>query len=250
MIMHGTGVEGMEDQNDDVQGVVVGTILSVRKHENSDHMVICSVDVGEEEPLQIVTGAPNVHEGDQVPVAKIGAVLPGGVTIRKGKLRGVESCGMCCSGPELNVPEYLYPSVGDKGLLVFQEKYAPGSDVRPILGVDDTILDFEILANRPDCLSVWGIAREAAVTMGTVSASRRFTWTRCRAGWRIMCTSMCATPTWCPRYCARIVKNVKIGPSPMWMRKALHAARRARHQQHRGHHQLCDAGNRAPDACL
>lgn len=224
MIMHGTGVEGMEDQNDDVQGVVVGTILSVRKHENSDHMVICSVDVGEEEPLQIVTGAPNVHEGDQVPVAKIGAVLPGGVTIRKGKLRGVESCGMCCSGPELNVPEYLYPSVGDKGLLVFQEKYAPGSDVRPILGVDDTILDFEILANRPDCLSVWGIAREAAVTMGTRFRKPEIHVDTVPGRMEDYVHIDVRDTDLCPRYCARIVKNVKIGPSPMWMRKALHAA--------------------------
>ena len=119
MINHGTGVEGLEDQNEAVQNVVVGKILSVRKHENSDHMVICSIDVGEAEPLQIVTGAPNVHEGDLVPVAKVGAVLPNGVKIKKGKLRGVDSFGMCCSGPELNVPEYLYPSVGDKGLLIF-----------------------------------------------------------------------------------------------------------------------------------
>ena len=124
------------------------------------------MDVGEDAPIQIVTGAPNVHEGDLVPVAKVGAVLPGGVKIKKGKLRGVESDGMCCSGPEIGVPDYLYPSVGDKGLLIFHEDYKPGTDVRPILGVDDTIVDFEILANRPDCLSVWGVAREAAVTLG------------------------------------------------------------------------------------
>ena len=135
MIMHGTGVEGLDNQNDAVQNVVVGKILSVRKHENSDHMVICSVDVGEDAPIQIVTGAPNVHEGDLVPVAKVGAVLPGGVKIKKGKLRGVESDGMCCSGPEIGVPDYLYPSVGDKGLLIFHEDYKPGTDVRPILGV-------------------------------------------------------------------------------------------------------------------
>ena len=98
MIMHGTGVEGLDNQNDAVQNVVVGKILSVRKHENSDHMVICSVDVGEDAPIQIVTGAPNVHEGDLVPVAKVGAVLPGGVKIKKGKLRGVESYGMMWRG--------------------------------------------------------------------------------------------------------------------------------------------------------
>ena len=224
MIMHGTGVEGIEDQCEDVQNVVVGKILSVRKHENSDHMVICSVDVGESEPLQIVTGAPNVHEGDLVPVAKVGAVLPGGVKIKKGKLRGVESYGMCCSGPEINVPDYLYPSVGDKGLLIFHEDYAPGSDVRPILGVDDTIVDFEILANRPDCLSVWGVAREAAVTLGTKFNKPEIKVDTVPGRMEDYVHIDVQDSELCPRYCARIVKNVKIGPSPMWMRKALNAA--------------------------
>ena len=224
MIMHGTGVEGIEDQCEDVQNVVVGKILSVRKHENSDHMVICSVDVGESEPLQIVTGAPNVHEGDLVPVAKVGAVLPGGVKIKKGKLRGVDSYGMCCSGPEINVPDYLYPSVGDKGLLIFHEDYAPGSDVRPILGVDDTIVDFEILANRPDCLSVWGVAREAAVTLGTKFNKPEIKVNTVPGRMEDYVHIDVQDTELCPRYCARIVKNVKIGPSPMWMRKALNAA--------------------------
>lgn len=224
MIMHGTGVEGIEDQCESVQNVVVGKILTVKKHENSDHMVICAVDVGEEEPLQIVTGAPNVHEGDLVPVAKVGAVLPGGVKIKKGKLRGVESCGMCCSGPELGVPEYLYPSVGDKGLLVFHEDYAPGADVRPILGVDDTIVDFEILANRPDCLSVWGVAREAAVTLGTPFVKPQIEVQTVPGKMEDYVHIDVRDTDLCPRYCARIIKNVKIGPSPMWMRKALHAA--------------------------
>ena len=224
MIMHGTGVEGLEDQNEAVQNVVVGKILSVRKHENSDHMVICSVDVGEEEPLQIVTGAPNVHEGDSVPVAKVGAILPGGVEIKAGKLRGVDSFGMCCSGPEINVPEYLYPSVGDKGLLIFQEEYAPGSDVRPILGVDDTIVDFEILANRPDCLSVWGVAREAAATLGTAFHKPEITVDTVPGKMSDFVAIDVQDTDLCPRYCARVIKNIKIGPSPMWMRKALNAA--------------------------
>ena len=221
MIMHGTGVEGLENQNDAVQNVVVGKILSVRKHENSDHMVICSVDVGEEEPLQIVTGAPNVHEGDLVPVAKVGAILPGGIKIKKGKLRGVESDGMCCSGPEIGVPDYLYPSVGDKGLLIFHEDYKPGTDVRPILGVDDTIVDFEILANRPDCLSVWGVAREAAITLGTEFRKPKIKVETVPGKMNDYVHIDVQDTTLCPRYCARIIRNVKIGPSPMWMRKAL-----------------------------
>lgn len=224
MVMHGTGIEGYEDQNEAVQNVVVGKILTVRPHENSDHMVICDVDVGEEKPLQIVTGAPNVHEGDLVPVAKIGAVLPGGIKIKKGKLRGVESFGMCCSGPELGVPEYLYPSVGDKGLLVFHEAYQPGADVRPILGIDDTVMDFEILANRPDCLSVWGVSREAAVTLGKPFHKPEIAVETVPGRMSDFVTIDVQDTDLCPRYCARLVKNVKIGPSPMWMRKALHAA--------------------------
>ena len=224
MIMHGTGVEGLEDQKAALENVVVGKILAVRKHENSDHMVVCTVDVGEAEPLQIVCGAPNAAAGISVPIAKIGAVLPGGIKIKKGKLRGVESFGMCCSGPEIGVPEYLYPSVGDKGLLVFNEEYAPGTDVRSILGVDDTIVDFEILANRPDCLSVWGVAREAAVTLGTTFNKPEIKVETVPGKMSDFVSIDVQDTDLCPRYCARVVKNIKIGPSPMWMRKALHAA--------------------------
>ncbi len=224
MIMHGTGVEGIEDQKKAFDHVVVGRILSVSKHENSDHMVICQVDVGEEEPIQIVTGAPNVHEGDEVPVAKIGAHLPGGIVIKKGKLRGVDSFGMCCSGPELGVPEYLYPSVGDKGLLIFQEEYAPGTDVHSILGVDDSIVDFEILANRPDCLSVWGVAREASVVFDTPFTLPNLDVITVPGKMEDFVKVEVNDSELCPRYVARVVKNVKVGPSPMWLRKALHGA--------------------------
>ena len=224
MINHGTGVEGLEDQCEALENVVVGKVLSVRMHENSDHLHVCTVDVGEAEPLQIVCGAPNVKEGILVPVAKVGARLPGGIVIKKGKLRGVESSGMCCSGPEIGVPEYLYPSVGDKGLLVFNEDYAPGSDVRPILGVDDTIVDFEILANRPDCLSVWGVAREAAATLGTKFNKPEIKVETVPGKMSDFVNVEVKDTDLCPRYCARVIKNIKIGPSPMWMRKALHAA--------------------------
>jgi len=224
MINHGTGVEGLEDQNEALQNVVVGKVLTVRDHENSDHLHVLTVDVGEEEPVQIVCGAPNVKEGILVPVAKVGAKLPGGVEIKKGKLRGVESYGMCCSGPEIGVPDYLYPSVGDEGLLVFHEDYAPGSDVRPILGVDDTIVDFEILANRPDCLSVWGVAREAAATLGTKFNKPEIKVDTVPGKMSDYVNIEVKDTELCPRYCARVVKNIKIGPSPMWMRKALNAA--------------------------
>ena len=224
MIMHGTGVEGVEDQNEAVQNVVVGRILSVKKHENSDHMVICQVDVGEAEPLQIVTGAPNVQEGILVPVAKVGAILPGGKRIQAGKLRGVDSFGMCCSGPELGVPEGLYPSVGDKGLLVFHEEIEPGTDVRTVLGIDQTIVDFEILANRPDCLSVWGIARETAGTLGTPFCKPTIEYPTVPGTVQDYVSIQVQDAERCPRYCGRVITNVRLGPSPMWMRKALHAA--------------------------
>ena len=224
MIMHGTGVEGYEDQSEAVQGVVVGRILTVKDHENSDHLHVLTVDVGEEAPLQIVCGAPNVAEGQLVPVAKVGATLPGGFKIKKGKLRGVESYGMCCSGPEIGVPEYLYPSVGDEGLLIFNEEYAPGTDVRAILGIDDVVMDFEILANRPDCLSIWGVSREAAVTLGTAFNKPEIKVDTVPGKMEDFVRIDVQDTDLCPRYCARVVKNVKVGPSPMWMRKALYAA--------------------------
>ena len=167
MIMHGTGVEGIEYLGEECQNVVVGRVLTCRDHENSDHLHVCTVDVGQGEPLQIVCGAPNVREGILVPVALIGAKLPGGHEIKKGKLRGVESCGMLCSGPEIGVPVELYPSVGDAGLLIFHEDYPLGTDVRKIFGLDAYVADFEILANRPDCLCAWGIARETSAALGT-----------------------------------------------------------------------------------
>lgn len=221
MIMHGTGVEGIEDMGAQVQNVVVGRVLSIAKHENSDHMVICQVDVGEE-VLQIVTGAPNVFEGALVPVAKCGAVLPGDKRIQKGKLRGVESYGMLCSGPELGVPAELYPSVGDEGILIFHEEYPLGADVRPILGIDGLIVDFDILANRPDCQCVWGVARETAVTLGTRFKKPEIAVSGVPGKMDDYVHIEVRDTDLCPRYVARVIKNVHIAPSPMWLRKALH----------------------------
>lgn len=223
MVMTGTGVEGVEPLSE-IENVVVGRVLACRDHENSDHLHVCTVDVGEEEPLQIVCGAPNVKEGILVPVAKIGAKLPGGITIKKGKMRGVESCGMLCSGPEIGVPVELYPSVGTAGLLIFNEEYPVGSDVKPIFGLDDTVIDFEILANRPDCLSVWGVARETAAAMGT---ELKLPQIRVRdAGGRVedYATVEVREDTLCPRYAARVIRNVRIGESPLWLRQYLFAA--------------------------
>ena len=225
MIMIGNGIEGYEDLGAEVANVVVGRVLTCEPHPDSDHLHVTTVDVGEAEPLHIVCGAPNCEAGILVPVAKIGARLPGGVKIKKGKLRGVESEGMLCSGDELGVPPELYPSVGSEGLLIFRENYPLGADVRPILGIDDTVMDFEVLANRPDCLSVWGIARETAVACGTQFTKPEITVredetddVRSHVQVDVLDTDLC------PRYIARVVKNVRVGPSPMWLRKYLHGA--------------------------
>ena len=223
MIMTGTGVEGIEPLGE-IENVVVGRVLTCRDHENSDHLHVCTVDVGEAEPLQIVCGAPNVKEGILVPVAKIGARLPGGVVIKKGKLRGVESQGMLCSGPEIGVPVELYPSVGTAGLLIFQEEYPLGADVRPIFGLDDTVIDFEILANRPDCLSVWGVARETAAAMGTELKLPEIKVQEVGGDIHDFARVDVLESELCPRYAAKVVKNVRIGPSPAWLRQYLYAA--------------------------
>ena len=224
MIMHGTGVEGIEYLGEECQNVVVGRVLTCRDHENSDHLHVCTVDVGQGEPLQIVCGAPNVKEGILVPVALIGAKLPGGHEIKKGRMRGVDSFGMLCSGPEIGVPVELYPSVGDAGLLIFNEEYPLGTDVRRIFGLDDYVADFEILANRPDCLCAWGIARETAASLGTALKLPEVTVKE--AGGDISKHVQVAVEDFekCPRYAARVIKNVRVAPSPMWMRQILHAA--------------------------
>ncbi len=224
MIMHGTGVEGIEYLGEECQNVVVGKVLSCRDHENSDHLHVCMVDVGQGEPLQIVCGAPNVKEGILVPVALVGAKLPGGHEIKKGKLRGVESYGMLCSGPEIGVPVDLYPSVGDAGLLIFNEDYPLGTDVRTIFGLDDYVADFEILANRPDCLCAWGIARETAASLDTQLKLPQVEVKDVGGDVRDYVKVQVEDFSRCPRYASRVIKNVRVAPSPLWMRQILHAA--------------------------
>ena len=214
MIMIGDGVEGYEGLGDQVTGVAVGRVLTCEPHPDSDHLHVCTVDVGEPAPLQIVCGAPNVAAGQLVPVATNGAHLPGGVTIKKGKLRGVVSEGMICSGEELGCPPELYPNIWEKGILVFNEDYPLGADVRPILGLDDTVMDFEVLANRPDCLSVWGIARETAVALGTEFKKPEITVTETGKGDVHDYVSVeVRDPDLCPRYVARVIDNVRVGRS-------------------------------------
>ena len=225
MTLSGSKVETIERLDESLKNVVAGKILSMEKHPDSDHMWVCQLDVGREEPVQIVTGAWNIHIGDLVPAALHKSVLPGGVKIKKGKLRGMISEGMICSGEELHVPTELYPNIEEKGILVFQEDYPLGADVKPILGIDDTAVDFEILANRPDCLCAIGIARETAASAGVpleYSAPEVHT-----AGDGDDISNYLSVtvkePALCPRYTARAVKNVRIEPSPLWMRARLRA---------------------------
>lgn len=224
MIRTGTAVEGWEETGAQFEGVVVGKIVACENHPDSDHLHICAVDVGRAEPLQIVCGAPNARAGIRVAVALEGARLPGG-KIKKGKIRGVESFGMLCSGTELEVPAELYPHIGDEGIMELTGNLPLGADVKAEFGLGDVVMDYEILANRPDCLSVWGIARESAAALGEYCVMPEISVAEDGAGhFSDYATIEVHDTEACPRYCARVIEQVKIGPSPKWMREYLHAA--------------------------
>lgn len=224
MIWTGTAVEGVEKTGAQFDNVVVGKIVTCEEHPNSDHLHICTVDVGQEENLQIVCGAPNAREGIYVVVAMLGANLPGG-KIKKGKIRGVESSGMLCSGPELEVPSELYPHIGDEGIMELSGEYPLGTDVKEEFGMGDDVVDFEILANRPDCLSVWGIARESAAALNEYCVMPEIEVAEDGEGCFDDYAKVEVQDTEnCPRYCARVIKDVKIGPSPKWIREYLYGA--------------------------
>ncbi len=224
MVMAGTGIESLEDLSSGLSGVVAARVLEVRKHPDSDHLKICRVDAGGETPLSIVCGAPNVEEGLLVPAALEGAQLPNGQTIRKGNIRGVPSQGMLCSAAELGIPQDLYPSVGEAGLLILNEDVPPGTGLAETLCLDDTVADFEILANRPDCYSVLGLARETAATLGTDFLQREPTVREAGGDVRGYAQVEVRDERLCPRYMARVVRNVRLRPSPLWLRARLHAA--------------------------
>ena len=221
MTMSGSKVEGFENIGEKIQKVVVGKILEVEKHPNADKLVVCKVDVGDE-CLQIVTGASNVNAGDLVPVCLNGGRLPDGTVIKKGKLRGVESNGMLCSLSELGLTVSDFPYAIEDGIFILQEDCEVGQDIREVLGLNDTIFEFEITSNRPDCLSVIGLARETAATFG-LKANIKEPVVKGTKGTNIndMLKVKVKDPDLCQRYCARAVKNVKIEPSPKWIRERL-----------------------------
>lgn len=223
MTMSGSKVEGIETQGEDISRVVVGKIVSLEKHPDADRLQVSGVDVGSGN-IQIVTGAINVKVGDYIPVALDGALLPGGKKINRGKLRGVASEGMMCSIHELGLTKEDYPEAAEDGIFILESGLPLGKDIKDVLGLNETVVEFEITSNRPDCLSMVGIARETAVTLNTefrkpvIKVNEKGDGAAGNAAVEIL------DPELCPRYSARVVKDVKIQPSPKWLCDRLKAA--------------------------
>ena len=229
MTLSGTKVEGYERLDADLDKIVIGQIEKIEKHPDADKLIVCQVNVGNE-TIQIVTGAPNVKEGDKVPVVLAGGrvagghdgkMTPGGIPIKAGKLRGVESCGMMCSIEELGSSREMYPEAPENGIYIFPEDAVVGESAVKALGLDDVIFEYEITSNRVDCYSVLGIAREAAATFRQPFYPPVVKATGNQEDVHDYVKVTVEDETLCPRYCARVVKNVKIGPSPQWMQRCL-----------------------------
>ena len=225
LTIFGQKVETYERMDAEIKNVKVGKVVSMVRHPNSDHMFICQVDVGEAEPVQIVTGAQNVHEGDLVPAALHNSWLPGGIHITKGKLRGEKSNGMLCSFEELGLTQNDLPGAYADGIWILNdEDVTVGQDINLVIGNDDTVVDFEITNNRPDCYSIIGLAREAAAAFNKPMKHHEPVVKGSEAG-NIFEHLDVEVPAenLCNRYTARMVANVKIGPSPKWLRNRLRA---------------------------
>ena len=232
MTLSGTKVEGFTRLDADIDRIIVGQVEKIEPHPDADKLVVCQVNVGEK-TVQIVTGADNAFVGAKVPVVldggKVagghdGSLTPGGIEIKAGKLRGVESDGMMCSIEELGSTRDFYPEAPEEGLYIFEEDVKPGDDAIELLGLHDTVFEYEITSNRVDCYSVLGIAREAAATFGKkfVPPAEKETGNQESASDYI--SVRVEDEDLCPRFCARVVKNIKIGPSPKWMQRCLSSA--------------------------
>ncbi len=230
MTLSGSKVEGYTELNKNLEKIVVGKIEKIEKHPDADKLIICQVNVGENEPVQIVTGAPNVSEGDLVPVVLVGGKVAGGhdgsplpedgVKIKKGKLRGVESYGMMCSIEELGSSRDMYPEAPENGIYIFKDNdVAPGDDAVAALNLDDVVIEYEITSNRVDCFGILGIAREAAATFRKPFVPPVVKVEENDEDVNDYIQVEVNDADLCPRYCARVVKNIKIGPSPKWMPK-------------------------------
>jgi len=229
MTLSGTKVEGYEVMDADLEKIIIGQIVSIEKHPDADKLIICQVNIGSE-MVQIVTGAQNVKESDKVPVVLDGGrvagghdgnITPGGIKIKKGKLRGIESCGMLCSIEELGSTKEMYPEAPENGIYIFPEDAVVGESAVKALGLDDIVFEYEITSNRVDCFSVIGIAREAAATFQKEFKPPAVTVTGNNENVKDYVKITVEDADLCPRYCARVVKNIKIKPSPKWMQRRL-----------------------------
>ena len=232
MTLSGTKAEGYEAFDKDLCNIVIGQIQKIEKHPDADKLVVCQVDVGQAEPVQIVTGAPNVKEGQKVPVVldggrvaggHDGSKTEGGIKIKKGKLRGVVSNGMMCSIEELGSSKDMYPNAPEEGIYIFDDSVTVGADAVKQLGLDDVSVEYEITSNRVDCFSVLGIAREAAATFDLPFQPPVVTPTGNAEDVNDYIKVRVDDLTLCPRYTARVVKNIRIAPSPEWMQRRLMA---------------------------
>ena len=224
MVMAGFEVESIEAQGDNLKNVVVGRIEKLEPHENSDHLQICQINIGKDELVQIVTGAQNVFEGALVPAALDDSYLPCGAHIVKGKLRGVESNGMLCSGEELCITEADYEGASVNGILILKDSEVIGTDMREVLGLDDYIIDFKITANRPDCNCFMGVAKEIGVVLGTKFQAPVPSYKTVGENISDYIDVEVQNYDLCPRYIGRVVKNLRIKESPAWMQKCLIAS--------------------------
>ena len=225
LTLSGSKVEGYETEGEELSNIVVARVESLEKHPDSDHLWICQVNVGAEENLQIVTGAQNLKAGDYVPAALDNSVVAGGKKIKKGKLRGVESAGMLCSLGELGLTVHDFPNAIEDGIFVLGEDcdLTLGMDIREATGFNDVVTEFEITSNRPDCLSIIGLARETAVTYGMDFVEPTPVVTPGEGDVNDLLKVTIEAPELCYRYVGAVVKNVKIEPSPRWMRERLRA---------------------------
>ncbi len=224
MVMAGFEVESIEKQGDNLVNVVVARIAELTPHENSDHLQICQMDIGKGELVQIVTGAQNIKVGDLVPAALDDSYLPNGMHIVSGKLRGVESHGMLCSGEELCLTEADYEGASVNGILILKDTHPVGTDMREVLGLDDYIIDFKITANRPDCNCFLGVAKEIGVVLGTKFNAPIPEYKTVGGDIKDYIDIEVKNYDLCPRYVGRVVKNLRIKESPVWMQKALIAS--------------------------
>lgn len=224
MTMSGSKVEGYEIEGDNITNTVIGKIISINPHPHADKLVVCCVDIGSEKKIQIVTGAPNVFVGAVIPVALNGASLPGGIEIKSGELRGELSEGMMCSVTELGLSDHDFPPNNSKGIMILDDSYKIGENITDALHLNDTCVEFEITSNRPDCLSVRGLARETHATFGCPLNLPIPHITKQSGNIEDYLSVRVENSTLCTRYNAKVVANVKIEDSPMWMRERLRAS--------------------------